>query len=158
LDTLVKYDRRTRYEFTIIGHSMGAIVATEIIRTHRELPIRNIVLMAPAISVREMELAVVPSLESHPSTEFYLLTLHPLAARSEHHFFRIPPSGSPLEWIDAYFAHPETDLDLMLGKYDTAVQASILFPPEIRGQIHIKGFGYRDGTGCGPHDNLPYQH
>jgi hypothetical protein len=158
LDTLVKYDRRTRYEFTIIAHSMGAIVANEIMRTHDDLPIRNIVFMAPAVSTREFERGVLPYLERHEETEFYLLALHPLAERREAHLLRIAPYGSALEWVDSYFAHPDTDLDMMIGKYDTAVQASVVFPPSVRGRIHIKGFGYNDGSGCGTGDNLPNQH
>ncbi len=158
LERAIREDSATAYDITVIGHSMGAIVANEMIRTRPGLPWRNIVYMAPALSVREFETGTLPYLESHDSAYFYLLTLHPWAERREAQFARLVPYGSLLEWIDGYFAHPETPLDHMLGKYENATRMAFLFRPEVRGRIHVKAFGYNDGTGCGRNGALPYQH
>jgi len=158
LEQQIRRDTATKYELTVIGHSMGAIVATEMARRRDSLPIDNLVFMAPAASLREFEVGVIPYLERHDSTQFYDLTLHPLADLRENHFLRIPPYGSLLEWIDSYYSRPENDFDRMMGKYNNVVQASFMFPTSVRGRVHIKGFGYNDGTGCGPKKNLPYQH
>ncbi|HEV8216476.1 MAG TPA: alpha/beta hydrolase [Gemmatimonadaceae bacterium] len=158
LESLIRRDTATKYELTVIGHSMGAIVATELARRRDSLPIDNLVFMASAASLREFEIGVVPYLERHDSTQFYDLTLHPLADLREKHLFRLAPYGSLLEWIDSYYSRPENDFDRMMGKYNNVVQASFMFPSSIRGRVHIKGFGYNDGSGCGPTKNLPYEH
>jgi pimeloyl-ACP methyl ester carboxylesterase len=158
LDTLGAFTRRNPgYRISLVGHSMGAIVATEILRRNDSLPIDNLVFMASAATSREVESTVVPFMERNPKTEFYNLTLHPLADKRESHFFRIPPYGSLLEWIDSYFGHTETQLDLSSGKYDNLVRTALIYPAGIRGRIHIKAFGYNSGKGCGPHD-MPFEH
>lgn len=155
LDSLARDDPNLK--ITLIGHSMGAIVANEIVRTHPSLPIRTIVFMAAATSVRESEVSVVPYLLAHDSTQFYDLTLHPLADRREQTYWGVGPNGSLLEWIDAYLANPETDLDRMFGKYTNAVMSAHIFQPKIRARLHIKAFGYKDPNNCG-HEMEPYHH
>jgi pimeloyl-ACP methyl ester carboxylesterase len=158
LDSLQELLRKNRgYHLTLVGHSMGAIVATEVIRARDSLRIDNIVFMASAASVRETATSVVPYLEHHPRTQFYNLTLHPWSEAREWAKGPVLPYGSLLEWIDAYFGNPETPEDLMVGKYDTAIRTASELPPAIRGQVHIKAFGYHSGKGCGAHD-MPFKH
>ncbi len=40
-------------EITLIGHSMGAIVASEVVNAFTELPYRNVVFMGAAVSIKE---------------------------------------------------------------------------------------------------------
>ncbi len=158
LDSLTALTRTDcTYRITLVGHSMGTIVADEIVRTRDSLPFDNIVFMAAASSVREFEFSVVPYLERHPSTNFYNLTLHPLAELREQTYGGIGPNGSLLEWIDGYLANPETDLDRTMGKYANDVGAAHIFRPPIRRQLHIKAFGYKDGHNCGANQE-PYHH
>jgi hypothetical protein len=172
LDSLQRLvDSGPDYRITLVGHSMGAIVASEILRTRDSLPIDNVVFMASAATVREFEMGVVPYLERHPAsrerqaTQFYNLTLHALADQRERSLFGLAPYGSLLEWIDAYFANPETDLDRMFGKYDNALATAHIIPDSVRGNVHFKAFGYRSGKGCGGKEgktgrpkDLPYRH
>jgi pimeloyl-ACP methyl ester carboxylesterase len=158
LQRLVREDSTTRYEITLVGHSMGAIVASEMVRSAEALPWNNIVFMAPAVSSREFEMSVLPYLQRNDDARFYVLTLHPFAERRESNFYRLAPHGSLLEWIDAYFGHPETDLDRMMGKYDNVVNASVIIPDSVRARVHIKAFGYGDGSGCGKDNAYPYKH
>lgn len=146
-----------RYRVTLVGHSMGAIVATEIVRQRDALPLDNIVLMASAASVREVETSIIPYLQRHDSTQFYNLMLHPMAESRESHAFGLIPYGSLLEWIDAYFANPETEFDRMAGKYDGFLRTAFVIPPDVRGRTHLKAFGYRSGKGCGRKD-FPFRH
>jgi hypothetical protein len=158
LDSLAAFShRKPVYRMSLVGHSMGAIVASEVLRAKDSLPIDNIVFMAAAASIRETEETVVPYLERHPTTQFYNLTLHPMSDRREADFYRVAPYGSLLEWIDAYFGHTETELDRMAGKYDNLVRTALIFPDGVRGRTHIKAFGYNSGRGCGK-DDLPYRH
>jgi pimeloyl-ACP methyl ester carboxylesterase len=147
----------TTLRVTLIGHSMGAIVADEIVRTRDSIPFDNIVFLAAASSVREFELGVAPYLARHPHTQFYNVTLHPSADLREQTMFGLGPNGSLLEWLDAYFTNPGTDLDRMMGKYANVREAEHIFAPGIRSQIHIKAFGYRDGLGCGA-ESEPHHH
>jgi hypothetical protein len=161
LDSLVALtatDTARRYEITMIGHSMGTIVASEAIRTHPLLPVTSIVFMAGAATVREFEIGVLPYLETHHETRFYNLTLHPIAERRESYLVHLAPDGSLLEWIDGYIASPETELDRVIGKWDNMVMATRIFPDSVRGQIQLKAFGYRDGLGYGKDGLEPHRH
>ena len=144
------------WHVTLLGHSMGAIVGTEVLRHPTRLPIDNVVFMASAASIREVEQSVFPYMLADTTVQFYNLTLHPWADQRERNFL-VPPYGSLLAWIDAYFGYVETETDRMSGKYDNLLRTAMLVPPSIRGRMHIKAFGYRSGTGCGEHD-YPYKH
>jgi hypothetical protein len=155
LDSLSQLD--TTHSITVVGHSMGAIVASQILR-YDKLPIDNIVFLASAASMRETNESVTPFLQSHKKTEFYSVTLHPLAEQRESHLFSLTPHGSLLAWIDAYFGHIETPADRMSGVYSDLINANGMFPDSVRGRVHFKAFGYGSGTGCGDSKNLPYRH
>ena len=148
LGSLIRTDTagRKHYTITLVGHSMGAIVATEMVRSHPSLPYRNIVFMAAASTAREFEIGVLPYLEQHRETQFYDLTLHRLAEVNEQEAAGFVPRGSLLSWLDGYLTGPETDMDRTIGRYDNIVLATHIFPDSVRSQVHIKEFGYKDST------------
>jgi pimeloyl-ACP methyl ester carboxylesterase len=143
---------------TLVGHSMGALVASEMVRSHPEIRFTNIVFMAAASSMRDFEVSVMPYLAAHESTQFYSLSLHPLAELREQTAKRFGPNGSLLEWLDAYLADPEAESDRTMGKYTNVVRAAHMIPDDIRAQVHIKAFGYQDGSGCGTEGKTPSHH
>lgn len=158
LDSLARFTREhPKYRITLVGHSMGAIVSTEILRHRDTLPIDNVVFMAAASSVHEVQTSVFPYLRADTTRRFYNLTLHPWADQRETRFLGLAPYGSLLAWIDAYFGHTETRLDLMAGKYENMVHSASVIPGDVRDRTHIRAFGYRSGKGCG-RDDMPYQH
>jgi len=158
LDTLTRFTKSNpAYRITLVGHSMGAIVSTEILRHRDTLPIDNIVFMAAATSVNEVRSSVFPYLRADTTRRFYNLTLHPWADQRETRFLGLAPNGSLLAWIDAYFGHTETRLDLMSGKYENTVHSAFVIPSDVRDRTHVRAFGYRSGKGCGK-DDVPYQH
>ena len=158
LDSLTRLTRRNPgYRITLVGHSMGAIVSTEILRHRDTLPIDNNVFMAAASSIHEVQTSVFPYLRADTTRRFYNLTLHPWADQRETRFLGLAPFGSLLAWIDAYFGHTETRLDLMAGKYENMVHSASVIPSDVRDRTHIRAFGYRSGKGCG-RDDMPYQH
>jgi pimeloyl-ACP methyl ester carboxylesterase len=150
------------YSITLIGHSMGAIVANEILLRHpRKLPIDNIVYLAAACSVKECEDAVVPYLRQKEgrggSAQFYSLSLHPIAEITE--TFMSPekkhpsaldyskasiglfvPRGSLLHWLDAFFTTPLNLEDRRLGKWSTAISSAGIFPSDVSERIHLTMF------------------
>jgi pimeloyl-ACP methyl ester carboxylesterase len=102
----------TDIKVTIVGHSMGTIVANEILREHfRDLHIVNVVYMGAACSVEDFGKSVVPFLTANPSVHFYNLSLHPTNERAEDHpqayylFEPICPHGSLPQWINDYYSY-----------------------------------------------------
>src|SRR5690606_32518259 len=92
------------WEITLVGHSMGAIVINEVLSTYPDLPVKNIVYMAPACPVRDAQKVIVPYLLRHRRARFFLLTLHPIAEADEKFsvlpWYDVVPRGSLLEWVD----------------------------------------------------------
>ena len=151
LEDLITTDTTNHYEITLIGHSMGAIVANGIIRSHPRLPFVNIVYMGAACSVSDFESSVVPYLSQSNHAQFYNLTLHPVAEAREAQWslLDIPPRGSLLEWIDNYLSTPRTVPERTLGKWDNDIATTALIPEAVAVRIQIKAFD------VGPRSELP---
>lgn len=163
LDTIsaMTSTRRKPHHVVLIGHSMGAIVANEILRGWPEIPWSDVVYMAAASKVSDAVDAVVPVLRQRANTRFYNLTLHPYADRDEKHFGYLIPRGSLLQWIDGAFSSPRTPGDRVIGRFDNALMSLQLFPNEqrIRSRVYLKAFGYRDTSDLSVRDWLePIQH
>lgn len=144
-------------EVTLVGHSMGTIVIGNILRDAgaiKNVPIRNIVFMAAACSIRDLQSAVIPYLQSceGQETKFFNLTLHPIndADEIDWAYLDLLPRGSLLEWIDNFYTTPETHLDRTLGKWTNIIQAINIIPEEVRDRVTIKGFGLGDTRKYGP--------
>jgi hypothetical protein len=155
-------DPTVRYELTLVGHSMGAIILNDALRQYIDpqswgdgdaeaLPIRHIVYMAPACSVGEAATAVVPFLETHEQAWFHLLTLHPQAELDELNTLGVVPRGSLLEWIDTFFTRPTGPLERRLGKWINVMQGLDVFR-RIADRMTIKAFGVDGGS------SKPQQH
>lgn len=134
-------------EVTIIGHSMGTIIANWMIADYGDkLNLKNIVYMAAASKISDFERQVIPYLgsEAGKQTEFYNLTLHPRQEVRERNFFSLPPRGSLLMWIDNYLSSPEDFLDRTLGRWDNIIVATHIFPKKTRCRVHIKAFSVNE--------------
>jgi hypothetical protein len=148
---------RRNYQITLIGHSMGTIVLNEMVRNHPNLPYTNIVYLAAACSMRDLESSVVPYLIAHPGARFYNVCLHPkndvfgISAPGD-----IGPRGTLLQWIDNFFSSPLTMEDRTLGNWHNLMQETHVFPTNVRHQIKLKAFGVGP-TGEFPEGN-PQKH
>jgi hypothetical protein len=139
---------------TLIGHSMGSFLASEILKRSeqsegRYLQVDNIVFMAAAASVKEFQDSVVPYLQRHEAARFYNLTLHPWAEENDKEYWDVVPRGSLLVWIDTYATAPETMSDFTVGQFNNALKALEFVPREVRSRITLKGFGVNDCTNQG---------
>jgi pimeloyl-ACP methyl ester carboxylesterase len=141
-----------RYSITIAGHSMGAIVTSEILRRYPDLPYSNIVYMAAACTIGDFESAVVPRLQDHPQAHFYNLCLSPYneVRETSWEFLNLAPRGSLLVWIDGFFSNPLIFEDRMLGRWDNILQATQVVPSQLGPQITIKAFGTGPRFDYGP--------
>jgi pimeloyl-ACP methyl ester carboxylesterase len=151
LGELATADPSNHYSVTLVGHSMGTIVANQMVLAHPGLGYSNIVYMGAACSVSEFANAVLPCLEANTNTRFYNLTLHPIAEAREAQwtFLDLTPRGSLLEWIDNFLANPRTVPERTLGKWDNAISTTALIPTNVAGRIRIKAFA------VGPRDKFP---
>ena len=133
-------------EVTLVGHSMGAIIANRLLVDYPGFNYRHIVYMAAACSVRDFEGAVVPYLRRNPRSEFFNLSLHPqcesgeIAVAPSAFPLDLAPRGSLLVWIDNIFGHPPSEKQRRFGVYQTAIIANRSIPQEVRSRITFKCF------------------
>ena len=132
----------------LIAHSMGAIVANELISRHGDLFFENVVYMAAASSIKDFSALALPYLRANPTTRFHVLTLYPENDATEANFAYLVPRGSLLEWIDGFITNSKSELDFTLGRWNNIIRALPLIDyleSEERERLRITGFGRRPG-------------
>ncbi|MBL0938928.1 MAG: hypothetical protein IBJ03_08535 [Gemmatimonadaceae bacterium] len=134
----------------LIAHSMGTMIANNVLRmslTAREdgsrSLFREIVYMAAASSVRDIESTIVPYMQRHDSTTFSMLTLHPGNESREVNYLGLIPRGSLLTWIDAGFERTRSFDDRTAGRFANMTSALTIFPTELRSRVSLKMFSER---------------
>jgi hypothetical protein len=128
-----------RVRITLVAHSMGAFIVNDLVHRTPDVSYANIVYMAGADSMRNTRDSLVPYLQHHKETQFYILTLHPQAEIEESHALGLAPRGSLLVWIDDFFSSPLTDFDRTIGRWENVIQGYPEFKP-VQSQVHIKAF------------------
>lgn len=154
---LSKSIEKQPWEFTLIGHSMGAIVVNQTIREFGDhLPIRNIVYLASAASLNDYQVTVFPYLMRYnlraadPAkrrrVDMYHLTLHREAEVTERWTgggFGVidwPLRGSLLMWIDTFLSQPATRYEHTSGRFTNLLRVLHDTPEPIWPNVHIKAF------------------
>lgn len=128
---------------TLVGHSMGAIVACRWLDMFPAFEAREIVLLAAACTIRDGLSSLNSYLTGHRRASGHILTLNSKAERTEQHLFGLTPLGSLLEWIDAFFSKPLTFDQRTLGKWDNLIQSTHLINKGVRDRVHLKCFSVR---------------
>jgi pimeloyl-ACP methyl ester carboxylesterase len=137
-----------KWDITLVGHSMGSMVCAETLRMAPSLPVRDVVFMAAACSLREYRDSVLPflSMPEHSDARMHHLVLSDWAEEHESwpkSWFEVVPRGSLLVWIDSFLASPETLLDRTAGRYVNLMAATHLddsLPPALRARITVRQF------------------
>ncbi|MBU0730510.1 MAG: hypothetical protein KKE17_12450 [Proteobacteria bacterium] len=129
-------------EVILVGHSMGTIVASEILSKWPEIQYDRIIFMAAACTIKDFERSVAPYLKKHPDTEFYNYTLHPKAENYEAHFGGFGGTGSLLVQIDNFYANPVSEKERTLGKWENIMNGFNYFDDEILGRLHFCTMDY----------------
>jgi len=140
---------------TLVGHSMGAIILNRVVRDAR-MDFANIVYMGAACSVEDFENSVLPYMKEkeHHRTQFYNLSLHPVAEAGEWYPWSgdLLPRGSLLVWIDNFLSNPVTEQERTLGRWRNLFRTSSTGEPIIRNffdndgnsnlddRLHFEGF------------------
>jgi hypothetical protein len=122
-----------RMRLVMIGHSMGSIVANELLQLFPKLPYESIVYMGGAASILSTRQAVSPVLRQNKGcTNFYNLMLHPMNEQRESTASGFLLSGSLLVYVDEIFENPRTLGDRTVGQWVNIRAAGHLFPADIQ--------------------------
>lgn len=132
---------------SLIGHSMGSMIISEIVAAFPALPYRNIVFLGAAVSGRDFRNMVVPLLQSspYPDLHFYSASLLPSNEAREMNYLGTLPSGSLLEWIDELYTDPPTFADRTFGKWVNVRQFKQTYPESARKRMTFRVFGNAPG-------------
>ncbi len=120
-------------QITLVGHSMGAIILNRVARDTK-IDFANIVYMGAACSIEDFSTSVLPYLREHTNTEFYSLSLHPVAEAGEWYLIAgdLVPRGSLLMWLDNFLMNPVTEQERTLGRWRNLFRTSATGEPVIQ--------------------------
>jgi hypothetical protein len=159
-------DQGRTLEVTLIGHSMGSMIANRLLqrgvtfgdsidanradvdqkekaRTHRNYTVpvfHDVVFMAAACSIHQYEASAFPYLEQHQDTNFFHVMLDPDSETRETYLAALSPKGSLLVWIDDFFSNPFTLGDRTAGRYVNLLPALHHTPLALRPRVFVKLF------------------
>jgi|GEM_PF-3065635 pimeloyl-ACP methyl ester carboxylesterase len=139
-------------EITLVGHSMGAIVANELVSLYPQLPYKTIIHMGAADSSRNWIDKTYPWLKAHaddPDVAFYNLVLHPTSEEREVRGYFLIPNGSLLVWLDDMLTQPDHMLDRRSGRWTNARHLLPFYRDA--GNAYLKVFPAND-------DSVPQNH
>ncbi|MCB2263364.1 MAG: hypothetical protein LGR52_10605 [Candidatus Thiosymbion ectosymbiont of Robbea hypermnestra] len=126
----------------LIGHSMGTIVANNILSRFPDIDFDTVVYMAAACKLKDLEKSVVPWLRGNEKREFYNLSLNPYREINEIGYFDFIPRGSLLIWIDGFLEDVNSFEDRTAGYWFNIMRgAEIIFPEDLRSRVHLTKFG-----------------
>lgn len=129
------------YDIMLVGHSMGAIIANDIVSEFPQLHFNKIIHMASADSIRNLIEKTLPYVKAqNTNRNFYNLMLHPTNEEQEQSVLGFAPEGSLLIWLDYMLTNPETTLDRRAGRWEN-IKWTL---PFLGGNnMHFKVFGLR---------------
>lgn len=143
--TLIQ-DSSKNPEITLIGHSMGSMVANNILIRNPNLNYKNIVYMGAAATLNDVESKVVPILIKNPNAQFYNLSLDPYLEISESTALDSVPRGSLLVWIDTYLSSIKSFTDKTSGGWFNMIRAAdTIFPDSVKNRVYLTKFGFKTG-------------
>lgn len=131
----------------LIGHSMGTIIANNILNRYPEMRFQRVVYMGAAASIKGVEHAVVPWLHREAGGEFYNLSLDPYRELSERYWYDIAPRGSLLNWIDYIYGDVYSFHDRTAGSWWNMLRmAEEIFPSGVQNRVYLTRFpiGYEE--------------
>lgn len=120
-------------ELTLIGHSMGVIVANHFLIAMPGLAWTRIVHMASADSISNFYNRLIPYLRVNADTRYYALFLHPDNEDREVNKNGLVPSGSLLVWVDNMYTTPATMVDRTAGRFTNFWPVYSIAYPDLRG-------------------------
>jgi hypothetical protein len=129
-------------QITAVGHSMGTIILNRVARDTK-IDFANIVYLGAACSIEDFSTSVLPYICEHTNTQFYSLSLHPVAEAGEWYLIAgdLVPRGSLLMWLDNFLMNPVTEQERTLGRWRN------LFRTSPTGESMLQRFYENDSSG-----------
>jgi len=120
-------------QITLVGHSMGAIILNRVVRDTK-MEFTNIVYMGAACSIEDFSTSVLPYMREHTNSQFYSLSLHPVAEAGEVCWMAadLVPRGSLLIWLDNFLMNPVTEQERTFGRWRNLFRTSATGEPVIK--------------------------
>jgi pimeloyl-ACP methyl ester carboxylesterase len=120
-------------QITLVGHSMGAIILNRVVRDTK-IEFTNIVYMGAACSIEDFSTSVLPYMRQHTNSQFYSLSLHPVAEAGEVCWMAadLVPRGSLLIWLDNFLMNPVTEQERTFGRWRNLFRTSATGEPVIK--------------------------
>jgi hypothetical protein len=120
-------------QITLVGHSMGAIILNRVVRDTK-IEFTNIVYMGAACSIEDFSTSVLPYMRQHTNSQFYSLSLHPVAEAGEVCWMAadLLPRGSLLIWLDNFLMNPVTEQERTFGRWRNLFRTSATGEPVIK--------------------------
>lgn len=120
-------------QITLVGHSMGAIILNRVVRDMK-IEFTNIVYMGAACSIEDFSTSVLPYMRQHTNSQFYSLSLHPVAEAGELTWMAadLVPRGSLLIWLDNFLMNPVTEQERTFGRWRNLFRTSATGEPVIK--------------------------
>jgi len=101
-----------------VGHSMGTLVGSRLLREYPDLEFNRIVFMAAASSIEDFVTTVPQYLQRHPESRFFSLGLSNIDEGNEITLMSAAfPRGSLLVWVDNFFDPILSPEDYRLGDF-----------------------------------------
>lgn len=132
----------------LVGHSMGTIIANNIVAKYPGINFAQIVYMAAATRLKDIEYVISPYLLANPRATFYSLSLNPYRDINEAHLYDAIPRGSLLIWIDQTLGDINSFQDRTAGYWFNMIRSAnqVFADPDVRKRVHLTQFGIRDGS------------
>lgn len=121
-------DDPSRYELTLIGHSMGAIILNSLINRSldnlvKHQIVKDVVYMAAASNIQDTVLTIrnlyhayeIRGIEFAEWPQVSNLMLNRVAELSEMMFYGLVPTGSLLVWVDEVYERPNHPIERTMG-------------------------------------------
>jgi pimeloyl-ACP methyl ester carboxylesterase len=120
-------------QITLVGHSMGTIILNRVVRDTK-IEFTNIVYMGAACSIEDFSTSVLPYMQQHTNSQFYSLSLHPVAEAGEMTLMAadLVPRGSLLIWLDNFLMNPATEQERTFGRWRNLFRISATGEPVIK--------------------------
>ena len=156
-------DDPSRYEITLIGHSMGAFILNSIINNNLDKivehgVIKDVVYMAAATSIQDTVQTIrnlyhayaTKGIDSAQWPRVSNLMLNRVAENSELMFYGLVPSGSLLVWVDEVYERPSHPTERTFGSevnvYSTLPYIERQLGPYYTNKITFKAFDRTPGS------------
>jgi hypothetical protein len=137
---------------TLIGYSMGAIAANNIIQRFAHINYQSISYQGAACSIKSVRDSVFPLLRLRPNVEFYSTSIHEAHEIAQLGADGWAQNGSLIRWIDEFIQKEPNPINRRLGNWENTQVLIDSVPQELKSRVHLSRFDFDHSN------NVPHSH